>query len=261
MIDQRTKTEEAVAALRVKEMLQLRGLKTEDLQDLTKLSDRTINGFLAGEKSSAKTKIEIATALGIDPRLLTHPYDLSDVKLGKYSRIDVAQYEGKYIFITPNTNDGRFISSHKLEMCWSEWRSCLVFGGLDTNKTMVVTEVSFPEEGYYFSFHLKEKGYTSLCIMSRMGPDSQMFGMMLTLGHKTRNEYKPMCMPVVMIKMPEPKNDKKQKGWDNEDWRKVGIINPGTESHKIYKDLLLKVFEEGYGEIIMWSENLTHSKR
>lgn len=223
--------------------LRSRGLNRQRLYTMVPgVSQSTLEKFMAGT-GSRKTYLAVLKALDLGDPDLPVQAGLASPEKGRYDRARVSGYEGSYTWIRPAFDNPADICAFPVVMAWSDEKNCLVLRSGTEYEYSDEAIIHMPQ---HRSIHITniEQGQCSLTIISYVNSKGHLFGLMLSLGWVGRGDnWSPMSVPVVFTQDPTLALPKYAR------------FGPGQEHYERYAELLSRVRQDGYGDMLWAGPN------
>src|SRR5262245_49800619 len=225
-----------------------------ELADAADCHEKTIQNLLAGRAVRDQTLFDVCMVLGLDFERVKGAWlgELRDaagpgatdgraapVYMGAYTRAGVDHYIGSYLTLRPSFSIADGIMAYRTDISWDdEWPS-LLFQERDRPDKPYLHRgrLYVPASSMYVHLVSLTKGAMRMVMVSQLGPDGQMRGLITTLS-KQRAQLMPVSAPIVYIK--------------RDDFADValGEIVGGGTGHSEYRRILDETVEQGYARLI-----------
>jgi DNA-binding Xre family transcriptional regulator len=228
-----------------------------ELADAADIHEKTIQNLLAGRSVRDQTLFDVCMVLGLDfakvkaawvragheTRDAPEPNGAegraAPVYMGAYTRAGVDHYIGSYLTVRPSFSMADGIMAYRTDIAWDdEWPSLLFQERDRPDKPYLHRDrLYIPASSMYVHLVSLTKGAMRMVMVSQLGPDGQMRGLVTTLS-KQRAQLVPVSAPIVYIKR------------DDFSGVALGEISAGGAGHREYRQLLDETVEQGYARLI-----------
>jgi hypothetical protein len=199
-------------------------ISREEFAQRAKIGKSTVDKLVVGIFSE-KTILQIESQLNIELRCESGGAEAAAAEFGKYTREETKRYPGHYIFARPSFQGDAIIHAFHMEVEWDRAVRALVIKERDRNKKHVqFGTIHIPRASTHIFISSNSGGWLSSTILSRLGTNEKMKGVMLTMGRIFGNVYAPMAMPVIMNK-----HDKIEEGM-------TGKLAPKSTAYEAYRN-------------------------
>jgi hypothetical protein len=221
-------------------------ISREEFAQRAKLGKSTVDKLVVGIFSE-KTILQIESQMKLS--LLggagAAAVEAAGEEFGRYTKDDIKDYIGKYVFARPSFRENGVICAFPMEIVWDSDTPGLLVREITEGRKDAAQfgKVYIPRASAHIFIVSNEAAWMKEVILTRIDVYKRMKGVMLTMGHAFANIYIPVAMPVIMNKY-----EKIETGM-------TGDIDAKAAIHKEYMRDLMAVEDDRFAKWIRLNKN------